>query len=708
LKNIFQILLLVTFTVVSINTLNATGKMKTQANTTKQSASDYLAKIMDQFHNTVDVYTDYQAAGNHFVARGRMSNTGGESALPPMNEACTDTPHSGINCIRCDYLSSLGGASWGGWYFMNGVLGNRDSVPKENWGDSSNAGIDLRGATRLTFWARGAKGGEQVEFFCFGVGRDANSGAPNKPFPDSSPKISAYVTLSTEWREYTVGLSGRDLSYVLGGFGWVATWTDNRRDITFYIDDIQYNKVRLNEPRFFVSYETKNSALDFDKIMRDVAFTYDQAVALIAFIASGDSVRAKLLADALIYAQGHDRMFDDGRIRNAYQGGDLILFPGWTPNGKIGTARLPNLYIALNANTGTIAWAMLALITYYERYGENQYLTAAQKIGQWVEDHCRDGRSAGGYSAGREGWDKDSIILTYKATEHNIDLYAAYKRLYHISVRNNSIDSSTWNDRANHAKQFVLAMWDSIGGKFWTGTTSDGITINKDVIPLDIQPWAILALKSEGRPYWKALEYAEIHQKVGDGFDFNDDCDGVWYEGTAHMAIAYYFTGQTAKENSLLQYLHTMQDTSGGLPEADKDSLTTGLDWRCFHRLRGGTTAWLMLAEKMINPFWMDTSIITGVNEHENQTPEKYILYQNYPNPCNPSSIICFALPTAVNVKMVIIDLLGREIAVLVNDRLDAGEHRVQWKPSGLSSGLYFYQLRAGEFVETKKLLLLK
>lgn len=118
------------------------------------------------------------------------------------------------------------------------------------------------------------------------------------------------------------------------------------RGATFYLDDIQYDEARLDEPRLLVSYETLPfpPAPDFDTIMKNVAFICDNAVVHLAYLAHGtaDALRrARLLADALVYAQDHDRFYSDGRLRNAYQGGDLVLPPGWTPNGHRGTARLP-------------------------------------------------------------------------------------------------------------------------------------------------------------------------------------------------------------------------------------------------------------------------------------------------------------------------------------------------------------------------------
>jgi D-alanyl-D-alanine carboxypeptidase len=88
--------------------------------------------------------------------------------------------------------------------------------------------------------------------------------------------------------------------------------------------------------------------------------------------------------------------------------------------------------------------------------------------------------------------------------------------------------------------------------------------------------------------------------------------------------------------------------------------------------------------------------------------PEAFKLEQNYPNPFNPSTTIKFELPKASMVRLSVYDMLGREVSVLVNERKNAGNHEVRFDASGLSSGVYFYRIQAGTYVETRKLLLLR
>ncbi len=103
------------------------------------------------------------------------------------------------------------------------------------------------------------------------------------------------------------------------------------------------------------------------------------------------------------------------------------------------------------------------------------------------------------------------------------------------------------------------------------------------------------------------------------------------------------------------------------------------------------------------------TGGVTSVKEESNITvSDNFILYQNYPNPFNPTTTINYQIPKYGMVTIKIYDILGREIKTLVNEYKPAGRYNITFNASNLASGVYFYRLQAGEFTETKKLLLLK
>ena len=101
------------------------------------------------------------------------------------------------------------------------------------------------------------------------------------------------------------------------------------------------------------------------------------------------------------------------------------------------------------------------------------------------------------------------------------------------------------------------------------------------------------------------------------------------------------------------------------------------------------------------------TTIITGVNE-VGSLPVKFQLQQNYPNPFNPSTTITFSLPHSTNTSLKVFDMLGREVATLVDGYMAAGSHEVHFNATSLASGIYYYKLTSGNFTEVKKMMLVK
>jgi Secretion system C-terminal sorting domain len=106
--------------------------------------------------------------------------------------------------------------------------------------------------------------------------------------------------------------------------------------------------------------------------------------------------------------------------------------------------------------------------------------------------------------------------------------------------------------------------------------------------------------------------------------------------------------------------------------------------------------------------FYNMQSLITGITQINSSIPAKFNLSQNYPNPFNPVTNIEFSLPNSSAVKLVVFDILGKEIGTLINEQLKAGVYKADWNAANHPSGVYFYRLTAGGFTETKKMLLVK
>ena len=116
-----------------------------------------------------------------------------------------------------------------------------------------------------------------------------------------------------------------------------------------------------------------------------------------------------------------------------------------------------------------------------------------------------------------------------------------------------------------------------------------------------------------------------------------------------------------------------------------------------------GTDGWGIYRRPMLE--------VIGIRNVSTEIPAKYYLGQNYPNPFNPSTDIRFQIPLSGEVSLKVYDISGKEVEVLVNDKLEAGEYIVRFDAGqygSLASGVYFYRLQAGDFSDTRKLILLK
>ncbi len=112
-----------------------------------------------------------------------------------------------------------------------------------------------------------------------------------------------------------------------------------------------------------------------------------------------------------------------------------------------------------------------------------------------------------------------------------------------------------------------------------------------------------------------------------------------------------------------------------------------------------------LIRDSFLQPFFADFGLSV---DNEGNSPEKFHLLQNYPNPFNPSTKIKFNIPESGLVTLKVYDVLGNEIASLINEEKPAGKYEVEFNASNLPSGIYFYQIKADLFLETKKMILLK
>jgi len=326
-----------------------------------------------------------------------------------------------------------------------------------------------------------------------------------------------------------------------------------------------------------------------------MAWVYDNDLAILALIDRGtpeDMSRTKTLCDSLIWCQNHDRSFNDGRIRDGYRANNLKDMTGENSSIK-----------SPGSSAGNMAWTIIALLRYYEAAGGTTYLNSSECVGNWIYDSCHDTRGAGGYTGGYTEWGPEK--LEWKSTEHNIDVYVAFTNLYEAT------GNSTWQERALHARTFVKSMWNENEGHFRTGTMDDGITINKDVRPLDVNTWGVMALDDVNRS--AINNWVENNCQTTccgfEGFDFNDDRDGIWFEGTAQMCIVYQIGNGTEKSDKYKKEIRRAQTSANssngkGIVAACHDNVSTGFGWGYPDEPHTGATIWYIFAERELNPYW--------------------------------------------------------------------------------------------------------
>ena len=357
-------------------------------------------------------------------------------------------------------------------------------------------------------------------------------------------------------------------------------------------------------PLFLQSYDP--SAGNEAQPVLPGAYTYDNALAVIALVACGHRDAALRIADALLAASESDRSGAVGRVRNAYRPGPVTEKPvppmGWWSDQERRWAEDP---YQVGSATGNVAWAALALLTVAAETHDDRYRAGAARLAHWVAATALDPRPPAGFVGGLYGYDDTAEHLTWKSTEHNTDLAAVFEWLSRLEPGNG------WHEPAGIARAFVSAQWDQASGHFWVGTTPDGVTPNRLNAGLDAQLWPLLL--SDAPQEWAAsVRYIEQHHAVAGGFDFNDDRDGVWWEGAAQVALAYRTLGRTQQADRLLSEIDGQFSPSGFVWASSRRRLTTGLalspastidDFYYYRLPHLAPTAWAALAAVGWNPF---------------------------------------------------------------------------------------------------------
>lgn len=580
----------------------------------KTAALDALQNRLMQYREDIYVYGDYAETHNHFTQKAKIWGSNA-NLVKNLDENWNEDAYAGTSCIRCQIDTK--GKDWGGWMFLNGYLPAGETQPLLNDGEQTDAGLDLTGAEELRFFAKGETGGEVVEFFTLGFGYDGEWGTQLVSYPDSAKKKSlGFITLTDQWKEYVINVSGLDLSYVCCGFGFVCSGTQSgNAENVFYLDEIRFTgdiRSAQQAPVLLASYDTEN------QYIKNAAFSYDNALVAMAFLSEGMRDEAAQILDAFVYAVQNDRQ-GVARIRNAYAAGNIAAIPGWESG-----ARLSGWYdfsvsetgdwfedrYQVGSNVGNTSYVALALLQYCNAEANETYLNTAKALMDWVIENCSDGTD--GFTAGFDGWAEGDPPLTYpftyKSIEHNIDAYAAFGELYRLT------GEAKYETAAESALAFVKAMYDENEGVFYTGTMDDGVTPSRENIVLDAQVWAALALGDAFAPYEAALSQVAKMRVRGGGYPFcrSNVNGGWWAEGTAYTALLYRLRREDEVAKYALDELTSVQLDNGLFPAATVDDLSTGFElftgepWVYSTDAHIAPTAWFILALNGCNPYRFD------------------------------------------------------------------------------------------------------
>jgi hypothetical protein len=211
------------------------------------------------------------------------------------------------------------------------------------------------------------------------------------------------------------------------------------------------------------------------------------------------------------------------------------------------------------------------------------------------------------------------------------------------------------------------------------------------------------------------------HQNVGDFINpYNSDNDPLHYLIYTMQQQADHFgsngPGNIGNGNNIiggdprvseLDFLNSVNLSSLGEPT------TSGGPWNTpnLQNIRDNTYPYIIRATAgLLFWFGIETDLIVGIEDENIHTsiPSKFTLNQNYPNPFNPTTSIQYAVSNGQFVSLKVYDVLGTEIATLVNEEKTVGTYEVKWNAIGVPSGVYFYQLKTDGYVETKKMIMLK
>lgn len=293
----------------------------------------------------------------------------------------------------------------------------------------------------------------------------------------------------------------------------------------------------------------------------NIAYTYDQAVLAIAALVKGDAGRARNLLATLQSLQGAD-----GSLCNAYYTANKAVQEG-------------------TRNVGPNMWVAMAVMAYEKTTGDTaSFHSMATRICNWaLRFQQPDGGLNGGLDAGGNA-------LSYASTEHQLDAYAALRYF-------------GYGGQAGEVKSFLdNVVW--AGDHFIVGRNDDSNHV------MDVNTWGVLALGLAGTHNYNSAQYYNLYhmrttQSLNgvsyDAFDFNDQLDDIWFEGSSFMVVSLAMDNNGYWSQYFLNQIIKNQDGSGGVQYSLKG--TYNGYWTMTNARAISSTGWLVLALANYNPF---------------------------------------------------------------------------------------------------------
>ncbi len=231
---------------------------------------------------------------------------------------------------------------------------------------------------------------------------------------------------------------------------------------------------------------------------------------------------------------------------------------------------------------------------------------------------------------------------------------------------------------------------------------------------------AVLTVSMPVNIQWYSVEVFNVYDLAGNLVNSERDTTGFMWTGLLPVELSS-FTAEVIYERVHLKWITETEVNNYGFEIERKQ---VGNEWQRIGFIEGyGTTSESNEYSFINNITDINIRLIKyrlkqmdfdGSYEYSeevlvnNPAPADYTLQQNYPNPFNPVTTISYSLPLKSEVELVIYNALGEEVMKLANEEKEAGRYSVDFNASNLSSGIYFYRLKAGKFVETKKMVLMK